>query len=84
MNACFVSSSNLLTHTSIAFALSAGLSIEETARFSNLAAGVVVGKVGSATVTLDEIEIYESKLHQSNSDAHIKSFSDIERIVTPG
>ncbi len=66
---------------SIAFALSAGLSIEETARFSNLAAGVVVGKVGSATVTLDEIEVYESKLHQSNSDAHIKSFEDIDRIV---
>jgi len=66
---------------SIAFALSAGLSIEETARFSNLAAGVVVGKVGSATVTLDEIEIYESKLHQSNSDAHIKSFEEIDRIV---
>ena len=66
---------------SIAFALSAGLSIEETARFSNLAAGVVVGKIGSATVTLDEIEIYESKLHQSNSDAHIKTFEEIERIV---
>ena len=66
---------------SIAFALSAGLSIEETARFSNLAAGVVVGKIGSATVTLDEIEIYESKLHQSNSDAHIKTFAEIERIV---
>jgi D-beta-D-heptose 7-phosphate kinase/D-beta-D-heptose 1-phosphate adenosyltransferase len=66
---------------SIAFALSAGLSIEETARFSNLAAGVVVGKIGSATVTLDEIEIYESKLHQSSSDAHIKSFEEIDRIV---
>jgi len=66
---------------SIAFGLSAGLSIEETAKFSNLAAGVVVGKIGSATVTLDEIEIYESKLHQSNSDAHIKSFEEIDRIV---
>ncbi len=66
---------------SIAFALSAGLTVEETARFSNLAAGVVVGKIGSATVTLDEIEIYESKLHQSNSDAHIKTFEEIDRIV---
>jgi len=66
---------------SIAFALSAGLSIEETARFANLAAGVVVGKIGSATVTLDEIEIYESRLHQSSSDAHIKSFEEIDRIV---
>jgi len=66
---------------SIAFALSAGLSIEETARFANLAAGVVVGKIGSATVTIDEIEIYESKLHQSSSDAHIKTFEEIDRIV---
>lgn len=66
---------------SIAFALSAGLSIEETARFANLAAGVVVGKIGSATVTLDEIEIYESKLHQGSSDAHIKTFEEIDRIV---
>lgn len=66
---------------SIAFALSAGLSIEETARFANLAAGVVVGKIGSATVTLDEIEIYESRLHQSSSDAHIKTFEEIDRVV---
>ena len=66
---------------SIAFALSAGKSIEDTAAFSNLAAGVVVGKIGSATVTLDEIEEYEASLHKSTSDAHIKSFSEIESIV---
>lgn len=66
---------------SIAFALSAGQSIEETAKFSNLAAGVVVGKIGSATVTLDEIEEYEASLHKSESDAHIKSFEEIESLV---
>lgn len=66
---------------SIAFAMSAGKSIEETAAFSNLAAGVVVGKIGSATVTLNEIEEYEASLHKSTSDAHIKSFEDIEAIV---
>jgi D-beta-D-heptose 7-phosphate kinase/D-beta-D-heptose 1-phosphate adenosyltransferase len=66
---------------SIAFALSAGKSIEETAKFANHAAAVVVGKIGSATVTLDEIEMYESQLHQSTSDAHIKSFGEIDRIV---
>ena len=66
---------------SIAFALSAGKSIEETAAFSNLAAGVVVGKIGSATVTLDEIEEYEASLHKSTSDAHIKSFQEIQAIV---
>jgi len=66
---------------SIAFALSAGKNIEEMAAFSNLAAGVVVGKIGSATVTLDEIEEYEASLHKSTSDAHIKSFEDISTIV---
>lgn len=67
---------------SIAFALSAGLSLADTAAFSNLAAGVVVGKIGSATVTIDEIEEYEASLHKSTSDAHIKSFTDIDGIVT--
>jgi D-beta-D-heptose 7-phosphate kinase/D-beta-D-heptose 1-phosphate adenosyltransferase len=66
---------------SIAFALSAGESIEDTASFANLAAGVVVGKIGSATVSLNEIEEYEASLHKSRSDAHIKSFEDIEVIV---
>ncbi|MBN2816911.1 MAG: D-glycero-beta-D-manno-heptose-7-phosphate kinase [Campylobacterales bacterium] len=66
---------------SIAFALSAGKTIQESAAFANLAAGVVVGKIGSATVTLDEIVEYEASLHKSTSDAHIKNFSDIKTIV---
>ncbi len=66
---------------SIAFSLSAGKTIQDTASFANLAAGVVVGKIGSATVTLDEIEEYEASLHKSTSDAHIKSFNDIQKIV---
>jgi D-beta-D-heptose 7-phosphate kinase/D-beta-D-heptose 1-phosphate adenosyltransferase len=66
---------------SIAFALSAGKNIDESAAFSNLAAGVVVGKIGSATVTIDEIEEYEASLHKSSSEAHIKTFEDIQTIV---
>ena len=66
---------------SIAYALSAGKNIEDTSAFANLAAGVVVGKIGSATVTLDEIVEYEASLHKSTSDAHIKSFEDINSIV---
>ena len=66
---------------SIAYALSADKTIEDTAAFANLAAGVVVGKIGSATVTLDEIVEYEASLHKSTSDAHIKSFDDIDDIV---
>jgi len=66
---------------SIAFALSSGKTIQESVTFANLAAGVVVGKIGSATVSLAEIEEYEASLHKSRSDAHIKSFKDIESIV---
>lgn len=66
---------------SIAFALSVGKSLAQASRFANLAAGVVVGKIGSATVTLDEIEEYEASLHKSSSDAHIKSFEDIKQII---
>ena len=66
---------------SIAFALSVGKNLQETAAFANLAAGVVVGKIGSATVTIDEIEDYEASLHKSTSDAHIKSFDEIDKIV---
>ena len=66
---------------SIAFALSANKKIEEVAKFANLAAGVVVGKIGSATVSIAEIEEYEASLHKSSSDAHIKSFEEIDTLV---
>lgn len=66
---------------SMAYALSLGKSIEECAAFANLAAGVVVGKIGSATVTVDEIKEYEASLHKSTSDAHIKSFQEIQHLV---
>jgi D-beta-D-heptose 7-phosphate kinase / D-beta-D-heptose 1-phosphate adenosyltransferase len=66
---------------SMAFSLSAGASIEKSCKFANLAAGVVVGKIGSATVTLDEIEEYEAALHKSSSDMHIKSFEQIDAVV---
>lgn len=67
---------------SLSYALASGYSIDEAAPFANHAAAVVVGKIGSATVTLDEIEIYESSLHQSTSDAHIKTQSEIADIVS--
>lgn len=66
---------------SIAFALSSNKQIDESAKFANLAAGVVVGKIGSATANFQEIEEYESTLHQSDSNAHIKSFDEIDAIV---
>jgi len=62
---------------SLGFALSCGYDIDQAVEFANLAAGVVVGKIGSATATLDEIIEYKSSLHQSSSDAHIKNWEEI-------
>ncbi len=62
---------------SLGFALSAGYNIDEAVKFANLAAGVVVGKIGSATATLDEIIEYESSLNQSTSHYHIKTKDEI-------
>jgi D-beta-D-heptose 7-phosphate kinase / D-beta-D-heptose 1-phosphate adenosyltransferase len=66
---------------SLSFALSAGLGIDEAAPFANHAAAVVVGKIGSATVTLGEIEEYESSLHQSTSEMHIKTKDEIYAVA---
>jgi len=65
---------------SLGFVLACDFDIDEAIKFSNLAAGVVVGKIGSATVTLDEIIEYESSLNQSTSDRHIKTLDEITTI----
>ncbi|AYJ79694.1 bifunctional heptose 7-phosphate kinase/heptose 1-phosphate adenyltransferase [Aliarcobacter cryaerophilus ATCC 43158] len=67
---------------SIAFALGNDLDIKDAIYFANLAAGVVVGKIGSATATLDEIYEYEYSLHKSNSTSHIKTFDEIRTLAS--
>lgn len=67
--------------SSIAFAIANDMKIDDAIQFANLAAGVVVGKIGSATATLDEIYEYESSLNKSNSSSHIKSFEEIKTLA---
>jgi D-beta-D-heptose 7-phosphate kinase/D-beta-D-heptose 1-phosphate adenosyltransferase len=66
---------------SLGFALSCNKNIDEAVKFANLASGVVVGKIGSATATLTEIIAYESSINKSSSDGHIKTFNEISVIV---
>ena len=66
---------------SIGFALACNLSIDEAIDFANLAAGVVVGKLGSATASLNEIIEYESSLHKSTSYSHIKTLEEIKDLA---
>ncbi|CAA6808612.1 MAG: ADP-heptose synthase (EC / D-glycero-beta-D-manno-heptose 7-phosphate kinase [uncultured Sulfurovum sp.] len=67
---------------SLGFSLSCGYDIDKAVKFANLAAGVVVGKIGSATATLNEIIEYESSLKKSTSDSHIKTLEEIELLST--
>jgi D-beta-D-heptose 7-phosphate kinase/D-beta-D-heptose 1-phosphate adenosyltransferase len=62
---------------SLGYALACEYDIDDAVEFSNLAAGVVVGKIGSATATLNEIIEYESSLNKSTSDEHIKTLGEI-------
>ena len=65
---------------SLGFALSCKKNIDESITFANLASGVVVGKIGSATASLNEIIEYESSINKSNSYAHIKTWDEISII----
>lgn len=66
---------------SLGFALALDDDIYTALEFANLAAGVAVGKLGSATVSLDEIEDYKASLHKSSIELHIKSFKEIKKVV---
>ena len=66
----------------LGFALSSNYDIDQAVEFANLAAGVVVGKIGSATASIDEINDYKSSLHQSSSEEHIKTQKEIEVLST--
>jgi len=66
---------------SLGYCLSKGMDIIESLEFANLAAGVVVGKIGSATANQEEIEEYKSSLHKSGVESHIKTFEEIEKTV---
>tara|TARA_B100000795_G_C22800203_1_gene441459 strand:- start:287 stop:1714 length:1428 start_codon:yes stop_codon:yes gene_type:complete len=66
---------------SLGYAIACNCEIDEAVNFANLAAGVVVSKIGSATATINEIIEYESSLNQSTSDKHIKTTDEISILV---
>jgi D-beta-D-heptose 7-phosphate kinase / D-beta-D-heptose 1-phosphate adenosyltransferase len=67
---------------SLGFSIACGFNIDEAVKFSNLASGVVVGKIGSATASLNEIIEYESSINKSTSDKYIKSIDEITNLIS--
>lgn len=66
---------------SLGFALSCNKNIDEAVKFANLASGVVVSKIGSANVSMNEIIEYESSINKSSSNQHIKTWGQISSII---
>ena len=65
---------------SLGFALSKKKSINEACYFANAAAGVVVGKLGSATISQEEIREYQNR-HSKKSQSKIKTLDDIKEYL---
>ncbi|WP_457597571.1 D-glycero-beta-D-manno-heptose-7-phosphate kinase [Hydrogenimonas sp.] len=65
----------------LAFVRACGGEIDEAARIANAAAAVVVGKLGSATATWDEIVAFEDSLHESTTEHRIKSREALAKTV---
>ena len=66
---------------SLGFALGCNYSINDAVKFANLAAGIVVGKVGSATASLNEIIEYEANFHPISNESQIKNLDEITTIA---
>ncbi|WP_353661226.1 D-glycero-beta-D-manno-heptose-7-phosphate kinase [Hydrogenimonas sp. SS33] len=67
--------------STLGYVLACGGDIDEAARVANAAAAVVVGKLGSATATWDEIVAYEKALHESTTEHRIKSREALAKSV---
>ncbi|MFK5881572.1 MAG: D-glycero-beta-D-manno-heptose-7-phosphate kinase [Sulfurospirillum sp.] len=66
---------------SFGYALSCGLDIKNSALFATSAAAVVVGKLGSATVNLDEIDMYEQSLRSAKASSKIKTKEELKTLL---
>jgi len=77
----FLSNGNLKSFGHINNLIGFKFDIDSAIEFASHAAGIVVKKIGSATMTINEIIEYESSLNKSSSEVHIKSIDEIPILV---
>jgi len=66
---------------SLGYALATSDDIDSAAVFANLAAGVVVGKIGSATTSFEELIKYQLSLNSSECEENIMSLNQFTSII---
>jgi len=65
----------------LGYALAAKQDIDSAVVLANLAAGVVVGKIGSATTSFEELNSYKSSLEHLYCEESIKSLEQFSKIL---
>jgi len=65
----------------LGYALAANQDIDSAVYLANLAAGIVVGKIGSATTSFEEIIRYESSLNYSECEKNVVSLKAFIKIL---
>ena len=65
----------------LGYAIAVKQDLDSAVVLANLAAGVVVGKVGSATTSFDELIRYESSLNHSNCEENVVSLVKFTKIL---
>jgi len=67
--------------SAIAYALALDYKINAAIKFANLAASIVVGKIGASTASFNEILEYETAFHLTSSFSNVKTNVEIVKIV---
>lgn len=66
----------------LGYSLASGSTLKQSVELANAAAAVVVGKLGSATITIDEIQRYQSREQLTiNSQQSIVSLNSLQPIL---
>ena len=65
---------------SLGFSLAHNSTIKEAIYFANMASGVVIGKIGSSSASINEIQEYEANLLQNENSKVLVSHSEILKI----
>jgi D-beta-D-heptose 7-phosphate kinase / D-beta-D-heptose 1-phosphate adenosyltransferase len=64
----------------LGYALAHKLTIKEAIYFANMASGVVIGKIGSSSASITEIQAYEANLLLEKKTKIIKNYSEVLKI----
>jgi D-beta-D-heptose 7-phosphate kinase/D-beta-D-heptose 1-phosphate adenosyltransferase len=67
--------------SALGFGIASGISLEASVNFANSSTAVVIGKIGTSTVSFDEILEYDKKENLEFGGSKLKSWEELQEIV---